>query len=164
MTLRKNVTLKKVLTIMFLVIMFALSESCPASAQSTQPVTIVYDVHAREFTCWYEGARILLTSSSCTGDKLHPFYNGVHFFRGQSIYLQYFGAHVADLFAPAITANDLAEPAIPIFGQTSTLPSVNTVGPAESLVLGSTVKQVAGENDPLLVLYAMLDRLRTKGF
>src|ERR1700690_510197 len=119
-----------------------------AQAQSSNPVTIVYDVQAREFKCWYEGDR---PAAAC-GSNSHTFYNDVHFFRGQSVYLQYDGAHGMDLFSPTLTVNDIVEPTIPIFGSISELPSIKTIGPATSTILGGNIKAVAGPNSLLLNL------------
>jgi hypothetical protein len=131
-----------------------------AAAQSSKAVTIVYDVHAREFTCWYEGDRF---NAPC-GSSSHHYYQGLYFFRGQTVYLQFDGARVADLFSSNVTVNDLAEPAVPIFGSLSSLPVVNTIGPASSVVLGPNVKLVGGPNSTLANLPAVLDLLPLDDF
>jgi hypothetical protein len=147
-------------------------------AQSSADVTIVYDVQAREFRCWYEGERrewpgmqkvqnVPKVALACPSD-MHPFYQGIHFYAGQAIYLQYIGAHVGDLFAPASTSTELAEPAVPVFGAGSGLPAITKLfAPAVTTVKApgtQAVQAVASPRSALSNLTGTLDRLSNADF
>ena len=142
-----------------------LAASGSLHARSTTDVTIVYNVQTREFTCWYEGQP--RPQSPCldpSGATAHPYFAGIHFFRGQTVFLQYDGAHVADFFAPVITVAGLTEPSVPIFGALSELPSIKGLAPQDRIVLPAGQKFVRSQASKLLNLLSLLDVLKPAEF
>lgn len=87
------------------------------------------------------------------------------FYTGQAIYLQYTNAHIADLFAFTAMPTDLAEPAVPIFGTATGLPSISKlIAPAESTAVAPTVKPVATPRSELSNIPGLIDGLNKDEF
>ncbi len=137
-------------------------------------VTILYDVTLHEFTCWGNGRRdysphhIDLMAWNARWDKIvkevseayraqpgdcgqgtgfYPYKDNVFFFDDQTVWIQLIGAHLGDLFTVQAPNTALTEPTIPIFGQTSTLPSFSQLGTSQqaAATAASTVAQALSE-------------------
>ena len=136
--------------------MLALAVTIPAAAKRPTDVTIQFDITTKEFTHWYEG---LPTPQQKPGD-LHPYYEGVHFYRGQTIHLQLVGAKMADLFSVGLTVADKTIPSAGVLGAGVDLPAVKVFDPALAVELPSGVTLATEEDggyDLSSLLYARLD-------
>jgi hypothetical protein len=144
-----------------LLVLLLLGPSGSRALAADKDITIVYDVELKQFRCWYEGQPV---PKACGKGGSHIFEEGVHFYRGETIYLQFAGAHVADLFTVELTVNDITEPTVPIFGAISDLPKVKLIEAAETLIPAPGVVTVAGNVSISAILYASLDQMEKAEF
>jgi hypothetical protein len=142
-------------------------------------VTILYDVNLHEFTCWSEGrrdysphhsidlvtwnlrwdARVKKATEAYNarpgdcgeGTGFYPYKDNSFFFDDQTVWIQLIGAHLGDLFTVQAPNTALTEPTIPIFGQTSTLPSFSQLTPAPTT---TTPSPAAAAVNPLRAVIA----------
>lgn len=132
----------------------------PVFADSGGDVTIVYDVSLREFVCWFKGeprdANGDPDFNPCNG--AYPYYDGIHFYRGETIHLQLYKAHLIDLYALEFQVNDLAIPVETVFGSLAELPKVQLIEPAE-MVVPLEGAAVPSSDEPLQLPDDMYDRL-----
>jgi len=137
------------------------------SAQHADLITIVYDVPAREFSCWFAGPPpSIIPANPCTGiSHTHSVTEGVYFFRGQTVRLLLKGAVAADLFALDLQVNDLVEPATPVFGGLTDLPRLAGLVPIPNVVTNGRATPAAGSVlDISAKIYAILDKVDDKSF
>jgi hypothetical protein len=136
--------------------------------------TLAYDVKLREFTCWREGRLTEqaqrspydnAASRECNSRQYwHPVNGNLYFVRGQAVSVLLVNAVAADLFGLEVTANDLAEPTIPISGSISELPKLLSIPPAPTLIAGVGAAFSAGSATDPNDIYRLLTTSDEKDF
>lgn len=156
--------MKKTLIAVALIIFAQTAQSAP----SKENVTIVFNVDQKGFVCWFEGDVTPTPPGTapaipgCPYLHTHAFQDNVYFYRGQTISVLLVGAKIAEAYSADLKVDTLEEPTIPVYGGLTELPGIQTIEPAEQLVLGQGIKLVAGKPDISRQLYAQLDKASDK--
>jgi hypothetical protein len=86
--------------------------------------TLVYDARLREFRCWSEGSLLPEAHQQVcqTAFGWHPVNANLYFTNGQAVNVLIMNGVAEDTFSLDVTADDLAEPTVPISRTLSELP------------------------------------------